>query len=543
MAVFGPQLIFTVIMFVLLSKLGKFYSVGRYLLCTKLYRYLSPNSDDIKKSVRKYYQSHASGKGKKQSKLFDIDEKTEEFNIPIGAEVEIACSPVVTEELMYLKHSDDLMGFVDISCTALIIYIVTEAYVIFVQAKDEVNLSVVWCAMALVYGCVTLGTIAYNYLFSDEGVLLYMCAGFSFVLSLLVQLADTKFLDFQLKAAYQSVATHSIQLLHTHLNQTNTTSYAGFDQQYFLSQLKIYSSSDILFTCFIALASSFIGALLFFPSFRLARLHFLCLKHSEESRLMRATYYINFLMPLLVALCWLKTSSSLDFGLANNATLNATEDSVANSASQFIAAVTDSSQPSTQNTTYTAKQFVENLMLAHNLKIYLALALFILRISLYRYYAQSYLNAALDLASDLRTSATRITNTRFMNTISSIYKYYGVVSCQYIVPLFCVLFLSLLLKTLGDLSWCGNSIMCNEFVQSTAAYVATYKSERVSPSLLRQFESNHFNLTLSHNALKEVFSPFVLRSFIGYLTFWTAGIWFTISCVGLIYYQHIDKQY
>lgn len=371
MAVFGPQLIFTVIMFVLLSKLGKFYSIGRYLLCTKLYRYLSPNSDDIKKSVRKYYQSHATGKTKKQSKLFDIDEKTEEFNIPIGAEVEVACSPVSTEELLYLKHSDDLMGFVDISCTALIIYFVTEIYVGFVQPKDEVNLSVVWCLMALIYGCVTLGTIAYNYLFSDEGILLYMCAGFSFVLALLVQLADTKFLDFQLKAAYQSITTHSLQLLHTHINQTNTTSYAGFDQQYFLSQLKIYSSSDILFTCFIALTSAFIGALLFFPSFRLARLHFLCLKYSNESRFMRAVYYINFLMPLLVALCWLKTSSSLDLSLANNATLDSNDKEA--TASQFIAAVTHDSSHEIQNSTYTAKQFVENLMLAHNLKVNLNL--------------------------------------------------------------------------------------------------------------------------------------------------------------------------
>ena len=52
MAVFGPQLIYTVIMFVLLTKLGKFYSYGRFILCNKLYRYLSPSSDDLKKAVR-----------------------------------------------------------------------------------------------------------------------------------------------------------------------------------------------------------------------------------------------------------------------------------------------------------------------------------------------------------------------------------------------------------------------------------------------------------------------------------------------------------
>ena len=52
MAVFGPQLIYTVIMFVLLTKLGKYYSFGRFILCNKLVRYLAPTSDDLKKSVK-----------------------------------------------------------------------------------------------------------------------------------------------------------------------------------------------------------------------------------------------------------------------------------------------------------------------------------------------------------------------------------------------------------------------------------------------------------------------------------------------------------
>lgn len=55
MAVFGPQLIYTVIMFVLLTKLGKFYSFGRFILCNKLFRYLSPSSEDLKKAVSCFF--------------------------------------------------------------------------------------------------------------------------------------------------------------------------------------------------------------------------------------------------------------------------------------------------------------------------------------------------------------------------------------------------------------------------------------------------------------------------------------------------------
>ena len=62
MALFGAQLIYTVITFVVLTKLGKYYSLGRFLLCNRLFRYLSPDSDSLKKTVRAYYKNNASGK-------------------------------------------------------------------------------------------------------------------------------------------------------------------------------------------------------------------------------------------------------------------------------------------------------------------------------------------------------------------------------------------------------------------------------------------------------------------------------------------------
>ncbi len=176
-------------------------------------------------------------------------------------------------------------------------------------------------------------------------------------------------------------------------------------------------------------------------------------------------------------------------------------------------------------------------------QIYLAVATFALRLFLYRYYAQAYLNVALELAYELRKSGGKLTNTRYMQTISSIYQYYGVVACQYLIPLFCLLLFSVLLKTLGNFSWCGDSILCNDLVDSVANYTASFKPGlKSSPSLFKQFESANFNMTLSQNAINEIFSPYVLRSFIGYFTFWTSSIWFMISCFGLMYYQYIEKR-
>ncbi len=294
MAVFGPQLIYTVIMFVMLSKLGKYYSIGRYIICTKLFRFLSPNSDDIKKSVRNFYKSGLrllfcfnfqvalieywskttilAKKDKKLKHLFEISDDKEEFNIPEGAEVEVACAPINYADLYYIKYSDDLQSFIDISCIALFIYATTEVYIAFVKPTDEINLSVVWCGMALAYGFSNLSTIAYNYIWTDEGALLYLFAGFSFMISLIFQLADTKFLDFNLKEAFHNVTTNTLDLLQAHISSLNRTGEEGqaeestSTKQYIFTQLKTYSTNDILFTCFIATISGFIGAILFFPS-------------------------------------------------------------------------------------------------------------------------------------------------------------------------------------------------------------------------------------------------------------------------------------
>jgi len=126
--------------------------------------------------------------------------------------------------------------------------------------------------MALIYGFSNLSSIAYNYIWTDEGALLYLFAAFSFMISMIFQLADTKFLDFNLKEAFHNVTTNSLDLLQAHISSLNRTSEenqatdSSSTKQYIYTQLKTYSTNDILFSCFIATISGFIGAILFFPS-------------------------------------------------------------------------------------------------------------------------------------------------------------------------------------------------------------------------------------------------------------------------------------
>jgi hypothetical protein len=124
--------------------------------------------------LNKLKLNYLTDKNKKLSKLFEIDEKKEEFNIPEGAEIELAMAPVKPYDLYYIKYADDFQSFVDISCIALFIYATTEVYIAFFKPSDEVNLSVVWCGMALCYGIMTLSTIALNYIRTEEGENLFL---------------------------------------------------------------------------------------------------------------------------------------------------------------------------------------------------------------------------------------------------------------------------------------------------------------------------------------------------------------------------------
>lgn len=191
------------------------------------------------------------------------------------------------------------------------------------------------------------------------------------------------------------------------------------------------------------------------------------------------------------------------------------------------------------------------LILSANLKLYLIISLVTLRLVLYRHYAQSYLNLAFEMAAAMRKHSQRITSTKYMKTISSVYQYYGVVASQYVIPLFVLLFLVFLLKTLGDFSWCGDWQACNRVVDDMHEFVkwmrpnmtATATSGTFTSSILKKFESDNFNVTRGHSVLNQIFTPMVFRSLIGYFTFWMCSIWFGISCFGLVYYQYIDKQF
>ena len=426
--------------------------------------------------------------------------------------LEVGLAPVKEHDLIYIKFTDDFQSFIDISLITLVIYGSTEVYYALFQPKNEINLSILWLLTVLIYGLMTLSKITLNYMRSDEGSLCIIFAGLSFIVSLLLQLGDKKLFDLDLKSVYSNLTQNFNDLFDNYTKQ-----FKNEDSNASVTATTTQSTyhNHLLYSCLLALLSGYIGALFVFPSLRLAKLHLLCMKYSAESRLKKAALYINFLFPLFISILWFQIA------------------------------------PQENDNTKKASKFAHYLFHSSSLKFFLIILFFITRTVFYRTYAQTYLNTAYEQAIILRKRTMKLTNVQFQSTIISIYKYYGVVANQYMIPMFMLLFLTLMMKTLGDLTWCDFDV-CERFNQNIISYLQYYsivsndtdqQSARQSFQIFKQFEINTFNATnASYISFRNVFTSAILRSLIGYLTFWTCFTSFMVSCIGLLYYQYMDRS-
>jgi len=149
-----------------------------------------------------------------------------------------------------------------------------------------------------------------------------------------------------------------------------------------------------------------------------------------------------------------------------------------------------------------------------------------LRLCLIRRYLQSYLNIAPQKLTLMKKESGRITNVDLKRLIARVFYYLCVVTLQYITPLFICLFMTLLMKNLGDYSW--SSYVGNNPNQSSVSYADT----------VGQQSGPQMTIAL----LKDVFNPVVLRGLMGFMVWWLCSVWFTTSTVGFIYHSYFSSN-
>lgn len=133
-----------------IQKLGKHYSFGRWLLCsTGLIRYLYPTDAELRQLANVPKDKGKPKKGGKNSS--NGVQKPETFHIPRNLDVQLETAKVTAFDVIHLKYYTDYQWLMDFVVYSAIVYTISEVYQAFFPLKDEVNLSMMWCTLVLVF--------------------------------------------------------------------------------------------------------------------------------------------------------------------------------------------------------------------------------------------------------------------------------------------------------------------------------------------------------------------------------------------------------
>ncbi|UJR37977.1 hypothetical protein I4U23_030659 [Adineta vaga] len=493
MAIFGLQIVISLVVFCFLTKLTKYYSFGRWLLCKGLFRYWPPTNEEFKQAIKQRYAKETNTKSKKHSNISKSYQKTssinnndsstvnEEFAIPTDTSIELKLIPIVHRDVIHVKYIDEFFSLVDFISGSIVIFVLTEIYLYVMpmirqnnEQLNEINLSLFWCLVSFLLASIVLTRFVREYLKVDEGILCIIFGALSFLLALCLQYIDERFFHFNLKETYG--------------NRTIIYNDDNDEEINYLDRRFIY-----IVMC-LAFINAFQSIILFFPAFRFGQLQYLFVLKNRHSKrdwkqiVIFLLTLINFILPLFTCLLWFKPI---------------------------------------------IQRFNENNLL--QLKIISIISCIILRVCLFKPYMQIYLDTAFDRVKTLydqqQSTTTRITNTTYQRHVTSIFFYLGVVTSQYILPVFIELIICFYLKVFSS----------NDNILPIHA--------PTPPRWLQYFDNYMMNSTETNSSLvttwKEIgtlFNTQHLTVLISYILFWHHTIFCLVSCGSLLYNTYIQRE-
>jgi hypothetical protein len=490
MAIFGLQIIISLVVFCFLTKLTKYYSFGRWLLCQGLYRYWPPTNDEFKLAIKQRYAKETNPKLKKQSNISKSYHKTssvnnndssntlEEFPIPTDTSIELKLIPLMHRDVIQVKYIDEFFSLVDFISGSIIIFLSTELYFFlspFLRSNtehlNEINLSLFWCSMSLLLAITVLTRFVREYLKVDEGILCILFGALSFLLALCLQYIDERLFHFNLKETYG--------------NRSITYNDENDEEVNYLDRRFIY------IVMLLSFVNAFQSIILFFPAFRFGQLQYLFLMKNKKKNFKQILIFIltliNFILPIFICLLWFKPI---------------------------------------------IERFDEKHIL--QVKILSITSCIFLRICLFKPYIQIYLDTAFDrvkiLYDQQQLTTTRITNLSYQRNVTSIFLYLGVVTSQYVLPAFIELLICFFLKVFFQES---NLPINPSIPPKWLHHLDTYMTNSSNPnaSLVSTWHDMRTFLNNQH-----------MTVILSYLLFWHHMMFCVVSCGSLIYNTYIQRE-
>ncbi|KAK4299596.1 hypothetical protein Pmani_028137 [Petrolisthes manimaculis] len=501
MAVFGVQLVVTMVMASVLSRITPHYSLARWLLCgTGLMYYLHPTDEELrslagvpkdKGKKGKGGGKGGGGKGGGGSNTSTEDDGT--FTVPRSLDLSLTTSRMIHGEVLQLKFYTEYQWLLDFSLCAAIVYIITEIFMFVAPPKAEVNLSMLWCLLAVTFSLKVLFSLSLLYFRGEDSggeKAMVVLAYFSFLLVALGTLiVDESRLELGLDLAYSSFNASASAFL----NAQGLTSDGP--------------ASKVTFKICLAMTCAMIGAFFTFPGLRLGKMHFDSLKYCGERSVVRWVFHLSFIAPLFLVMMWIKPISRRYL----------TEHIFAGRSDPIMS----------------SEAF-------DTLRIVMVVVVGLLRLSLMPYYLQSYLNLAYEKVEAQKKESGRISNKDLQKKIAGVFYYLCVVSLQYVAPIILCLFLSLMFKTLGGLSWSALLGMTREPGEcglTPPSPQTTIPAIQDADSITEATKI----LALGMDELKKVFTTEFYRGLLGFTTWWCVFSWFLSGTFGVAYQSYFTK--
>ena len=402
MAVFGVQLVVTMITASFLHKLSPYYSLGRWLVTRGLTRYLPPSDATLRPHVatggtvggkgRRRGQGIAEGKGHAPLDESLTLQKSAVFELP---------SMAVSSRDVSLLHFSELPFLVDLALATLSVSLVTAAYFhLRPQAVgSEFNLSCVWLLVLAGYSVKMLAAISRVYVSSEmprERLTTIVFATLFFVCALSVLLLDEAVMDFGLGPTYLALQESLARLLDA---VAASREFPLLPPQW-------------AFKVAMAIFATLLSTLLIFPGFQFAEMHFDAVRFSRRS-LLKPLLQLCYVSPMFSLAMWIKPFQTGVLSSPASLQLFGTEVAYDTFRSAVLAVVC------------------------------------LLRLLLYRTYLQSYLSLGRLRVEDMRKESGRISVAALRKKISSIFSFYCGMGVQYVAPVM-LLFVSAALLFLAS---------------------------------------------------------------------------------------------
>lgn len=503
MAVFGVQLVVTMVMASVLSRITPHYSLARFLLCrTGLMYYLHPTDEELRTlaGIPKDKGKKGKGGGKGNSKPNSSSGNSEDdgtFTVPRSLDLNLEKSRMVPGEVMQLKFYTEYQWLLDFSLCAALVYVATEIFLAVTPPKGEVNLSMLWCLLAVGFSLKIMFTLSMLYFRGEDSGGEKAMVVLSFFTYLLIALGmlilDESKLELGLDMAYSSF---------------NSSAAAFLKAQGLPSD---GPASKVTFKIILAMLCALIGAFFTFPGLRLGKMHWDSLRYCSENKVLRGLFHASFIAPLFLVMMWIKPLTR-----------------------RYL-------------TEYTWPGYSHPILSSDTfdiLRIVLVVVVSVVRLSMMPYYLQSYLNIAYEKIEAQKKESGRITNKELQKKVARVFYYLCVVTLQYVAPIVLCFFVSLMFKTLGGLRW--GALLSRTIAAEKCGLESEVEGEEMATIPTLQDAQSVMEatkiLSLGMEELKKVFTTEFYRGVLGFTTWWCVFSWFLSGTFGVAYQSYFTQS-